>query len=77
FDALPAGVLIEFLSLLQIRFGTKRFIFPCYDDTTNVDVVFDESLQRYQRFADWVGSYVLTLWPVQSQPENVGLFLGL
>ncbi|MEC7536544.1 MAG: hypothetical protein VYB59_04530 [Pseudomonadota bacterium] len=33
----------------------KRFIFPCYDDTTNVDVVFDESLQRYQRFADWVG----------------------
>ena len=55
FDILPAGVLVEFLSLLQIRTGTKRFIFPCYDYTTNVDVVFDESLQRYQRFADWVG----------------------
>ncbi|MED6308413.1 MAG: hypothetical protein VX624_00730 [Pseudomonadota bacterium] len=76
FDILPAGVLVEFLSLLQIRTGTKRFIFPCYDDKTNIDVVFDELLQRYQRFADWVGSYVLTLWPVQSQPENVGLFLG-
>ncbi|MEC8371295.1 MAG: hypothetical protein VXZ99_10805, partial [Pseudomonadota bacterium] len=55
FDILPAGVHFEFLSLFQIRTGTKRFIFPCYDDTTNVDVVFDESLQRYQRFADWVG----------------------